>query len=169
MSQFQPALSYTLNWEDPKREYRSVPDKGGFAVAGINSVKWPNDFKRIIEVSLNQRSQLVYDFYQKNFWNLMKIGGLLSQSLANRVFDMGVNASAMTSIRLLQRAIKIYGKNIVDDGIFGPITMEAANSIDSERLLAAFRTQRFHYYKEIVDEHPEDSIYLDGWEKRALA
>jgi len=169
MSQFQPALIYTLNWEDPKREYRSVPDKGGFAIAGINSAAWPDDFKSIVEVPLNQRAQKVFDFYQKNFWNPMKVGGILSQNLANRIFDMGVNASDRTSIHLLQRAIIVCGKPISDDGFLGPETMEAANSIDVERLLAAFRTQRFHYYKEIVDNHPEDAKYLREWEKRALA
>lgn len=169
MSQYQPALSYTLNFEDPKREYSWVPDVGGFAIAGINSAHWPEDYKRIAAAPQYDRANLIYDFYQKNFWNPMRIGGLLSQNLANRVFDEGVNASALVSIHLLQKSIILCGVHVVEDGVFGPVTMEAANGLDSERLLAAFRNQRLQFYKKIVDNNQDDLKYFAGWEKRALA
>ncbi len=169
MSQYPPALNYTLNFEDPNRVYSWVPDIGGFAIAGINSAAWPTDYANIAAAPQNQRAQLVYDFYQKNFWNPMKIGGFSSQDIANRVFDEGVNASSSTSIHLFQRAVIVCGISLVEDGVNGPKTMEAANSIDEEKLLAAFRTQRLRYYKKIVDNNTQDEKYFAGWEKRALS
>ncbi len=169
MSQYQPALSYVLNWEDPKREYLSTPDVGGYAIAGINSHSWPSDYAKISEAPQSARSQLVYDFYQKNFWNPMKIGGLLSQDVANRVLDQGVNGGSEGSIRLLQKAIIACGVTAGEDGVFGPQTMEAANSLDPDRLLSSFRNQRLSFYKKVVDNNEHDAQYFDGWEKRALA
>jgi type VI secretion system secreted protein VgrG len=168
MSSYSPALSFTLDWEDPKRLYSVVPDAGGYSVAGINSAAFPKDFAAISSAPQTQRSQMVYDFYLKEFWNPLKVGGILSQALANRVFDEGVNASSYTSIHLLQRAVVSLGQILKEDGVLGPTTIEIVNELDPEKLLAAFKDQRLKYYRSIVDNNPSDSKYLEGWEKRAL-
>jgi lysozyme family protein len=170
VSQFQPGLSFLLNNEDPKHQYAAVPDIGGFAIAGINSASWPSDYAKIAALPQSQRTQAVSDFYQFNFWNKMQIGGLVSQDVANRVLDMGVNAGAITGIKILQKALWALGcSGIIIDGILGTITIEAANSFDSDRLLASFRQTRLAYYQKIVDNNPQDQKYFTGWEARALA
>lgn len=169
MSEFIPALSYTLNWEDPKRDYAVVPDVGGFAIAGVNSNSWPEAYREITETSQSQRYAKISYFYYENFWVPLKIKGLDSQDLANRVFDEGVNASSLISSKLLQRAISSLGKNLEVDGVIGPATLEAANSLDQEKLLVAFKEIRLHYYEDIVANHPQFSNYLGEWRKRALA
>jgi lysozyme family protein len=169
MSQFQIALSYVLSWEDPNGKFLPVPDVGGQAVAGINSAKWPIDFDKVMSVSAENRPQLVYDFYQKNFWNPLKIGAIQHQDISSRILDQAVNGGTHSPIRLLQRAVAACGKSLVEDGILGPVTIDTVNSLDQGDLLAAFRNQRLLFYKKIVDNNPEDAKYLKGWEKRALA
>ena len=165
MSQFVLALSYTLNWEDPKREYLPVPDVGGFAIAGINSHYWPREFEEIKAAStIVQKQNLVFKFYQINFWNPMKLGGLDSQDLANRVFDEGVNASTHIAIKLLQRSL-----HVLEDGTMGPDTLQAANIQDPDKVLALYRTTRLNYYRRVVDVNSDDSRFFGEWEKRALA
>lgn len=169
MSQFLPALQFTLNWEDPKREYESVPDNGGFAIGGVNSRAWPENYAQINTALPAERPLLVYNFYEGNFWDPIKIGGLALQELANRVFDEGVNANPEVSIKLLQQSINLLKNDLTIDGFLGPLTLEAANDMNSDSILAAFRTQRLDYYKKIIVAYPQFEKYFDGWEKRALA
>lgn len=169
MSQFLPALQFTLNWEDPHRSYESVPDNRGFVIAGVNSKAWPENYAQIKAASQADRPKLVYNFYMNNFWDPIKIGGLTLQDLANRVFDEGVNANPEVSIKLLQESINLLKGDLTVDGLLGPLTLEAANDIDSDSIVAAFRTQRLEYYRKIIVTYPQFEIYFDNWEKRALA
>lgn len=169
MSQFLPALQFTLNWEDPHRAYEVVPDNGGFAIAGVNSRAWPENYTEINSASQADRPKLVYDFYEANFWDPIKIGGLTLQVLANRVFDEGVNANPEVSIKLLQESVNLLKGNLTIDGLLGPLTLEAANDTDPDSIIAAFRTQRLDYYKKIIVAYPQFEKYFDGWERRALA
>lgn len=168
MSQFPPALSFTLDQEDRSRKYKPVPDTGGFAIAGVNSATWPAAFQEILAAPQLHKVMLVSDFYLQNFWVPWKYGGLNSQDVANRVFDEGVNASPEVSIKLLQICINLVGEKLQVDGSLGPLTLEAANNIDEDRLLAAYRSARLKYYQGIIKTHPEFAKYLDGWEKRAM-
>lgn len=169
MSQYLPALNYTLDWEDPKRLYAVVPDTGGYAISGINSAAWPVEFKAISSAPQKERSNMVFDFYRFNFWNVMKVGGINFQDLANRVLDEGVNASSEVGIKLLQRATLAVGSKLDVDGVMGPETLEVVNGLDPERLLAWYRQTRLNYYIDITTEHPQFERYLPEWEIRAKA
>jgi lysozyme family protein len=170
MSQYPPAFSFLMDNEDPRRQYRVVPDSGGYAISGINSKIWPKDYFEVSMAPQDQRPQIVYDFYQKNFWVPSQVGGLDFQEVANRVFDEGVNAGGETAIKLLQKSlIKLGAVTLKMDGILGADTRDCANSQDPDRLLAVFKNVRLTYYKRIVDNNAVDSKYLGEWEKRALA
>lgn len=169
MSQYPPALKYVLDEEDPRRQYKNVPDSGGYAIAGVNSHAWPSDYVIIFNAPVEKRPQLVYDFYQKKFWNPMMIGGIDFQDIANRVLDEGVNAGGDTSIKLLQMCLVQMGHSVKIDGILGPDTRTTVNAQDPERLIALFRNIRLSHYKKIADNNPTKIKYLGNWERRALA
>jgi len=42
MANFDVALQWALDFEDPQRKYAVVPDVGGYAVAGVNSHVFPS-------------------------------------------------------------------------------------------------------------------------------
>lgn len=169
MSQYPPALKYVLDEEDPKRHYKNVPDSGGYAIAGVNSHEWPADYVIIFNAPLENRPQLIYDFYQKKFWNPMQVGGIDFQDIADRVLDEGVNAGGITSIKLLQMGLVQMGLKVEVDGILGPDTRTTVNAQDPEKLLAVFRNIRLFHYKRIADHNPTKVKYLGDWERRALA
>jgi lysozyme family protein len=169
MSQYQPALNYVLDWEDAKRQYRILPDNKGYAVSGVNSIEWPLDYKNIAAALLKDRPQLIYNFYQNQFWNPMKLGALDFQDVANRIMDEGVNTGSATAIKLLQKSLVSLHQALAVDGVMGPDTWDATNAQDPEILLATFRNSRLMYYKRIIDNNPQDATYFAGWEKRALA
>lgn len=167
MAQFQPALDYVLDWEDPKREYAAVPDVGGQAIAGVNSAAWPVDYPVIAAASGADRIRLVSNFYRYKFWNPIQVGGIQDQDTANRVMDQSVNGGGKTGPRLLQEAANSIGANLIEDGALGPDTLEAVNGIDPDRLLATYRLARTNHYKSIAAAIPADAQYLPEWLKRA--
>ena len=169
MSLFPPALSFVLDNEDRQREYATVPDAGGFAISGINSHAWPQDFEFISAIPQEHRGPAVSAFYQTEYWDEMKLEGLDSQDLANRVMDMGVNGGAHESIELLQRAANTLGSALTVDGILGPVSTGALNALNEENLLLAFKRARLQHYQEIVDANPSRAQYLSAWEARATA
>ena len=170
MSEFFPALQYTLNFEDPNREYHAVPDVGNsHSIAGINSAVFPVAFLGLNSLPPAQRPSPVAQFYFTDFWVPMGVGMIKNQDLANRVFDEGVNVGSETSIKLLQQATNALGGELDVDGQNGPRTITAVNRCVPVDLLNAFRDQRVLRYREIVASKPDDARYLAGWEARARA
>lgn len=170
MAQFPPALDYILNNEDRNREYAIVSDRGGEAIAGINSRSWPTAFVNIARLPQAQRGAAVANFYLTEFWNVMRLGGLESQDVANRVMDEGVNAGPYTATRMLQEAVNQAQRwDVSIDGILGPDSLTAVNDADQEKLLAIYRTLRIQRYEKIVKLRPDDAQYLPAWEARARA
>ena len=169
MSQFPPALQFLLSCEDytPPR-YQAVQDNnGGGVIAGINSKSFPDQYGAIAQLDQNMRADAVYKFYFSYFWQPMSLGGLTSQVAATGVLDMAVNGGQGTSVKLLQQALVALGKAITVDGHIGPMTLEAANSLDPDRLEAAFIAQTEDRYREIVEKNPDNADFLEPWLARA--
>jgi len=166
MSQFPPALDFILNNEDRNREYAIVPDKGGQAIAGINSHYWPTAFANISRLPQGERGPAIANFYKTEFWDVMRLGGINSQDLANRVLDEGVNAGPYTACRMLQQAVnQAHGWNLTVDGILGPDSLTAINDSDSDKLIAVFGQLRQARYKATPGTEQEHA----AWEARARA
>lgn len=169
MSQFQEAFQYTMLFEDRYREYAVQPDPGGFAISGINSAAFPDEFARIQAIPQSERGPSVEEFYQSKFWTPMKIGGINDQDLANRVFDMGVNGGSVEAVQLLQQAVGALRHPVTVDGHIGPETLQAVDECEHDAILAAYRQQRQDYYKAVVVKNPDKAKYLKGWLRRAIA
>jgi lysozyme family protein len=172
MSSFETAYNWMMDNEDAARTCAQVPDAppGAFAISGINSAAWPEEFEAIAALSEDQREPLVQEFYENHFWNNW-YAQMVSDDLCKRVFDFAVNAGSAASVRCLQQALNALagsgGAQLVDDSDWGPITVDAANSADSAALVAAFQAERAAFYQAIVAAKPSLSIYLAAWTVRA--
>jgi lysozyme family protein len=170
MAQYLPAFSFLMGNEDSRLQYADVPDAGGRAISGINSLSFPDDYARIAAIAQIQRGPAVAEFYLKNFWNPMRAGGIEDQEVANRYFDAGVNMGMHTSCKLLQEAVNLLKPDLLkEDGMNGPATLAAVNAQDPESLLAAFRSLRMGHYQAIIDRDPSKAIYKSSWSARAQA
>lgn len=167
MAQFAPALDFLLDNEDSRRQYAVVPDAGGYAIAGINSNSWTSDYAAIAAMPQASRGPAVAAFYQTKFWNPLNAGGIDDQDVANRLLDESVNAGLREGVVLLQRAANACGGTLTVDGSIGPMTLEAVNGIDPEKLLAAYRAARVNLYTAILQAHPDDAVYAAQWMARA--
>lgn len=165
MALFSTALAWTLdNWEDPTHEYKIEPDAppGAFAIAGVNSVENAVAYHLIAAAEQDERAPLVSHFYQNAFWNQW-LEQLTSDELAKRVFDAAVNMGSFAAVQCLQRALRLSA-----DGLWGPITLDAANSAMPSYAVLSFKQERASYYDSIVAAKPQDEKYRDNWRKRAL-
>ena len=171
MASFSTALAWTLdNWEDPSHEYKKAPDAppGAFAIAGVNSAAWPEDFFAISTFPQNERAAPVAAFYSKHFWTNW-LSQVASDEVAKRVFDAGVNMGSGTAAKLIQAAVNACGGSVAVDGQLGPGSLAAVNGCDPVALVTAFKKQRSDHYRRIVALNPANEKYLAGWLERAQA
>lgn len=69
----------------------------------------------------------------------------------------------ITAIKLAQSAVQV-----TPDGVFGPVTLAAINSIDSDKFILNFALLKVARYRDIVLKNPDDSKFLLGWINRSL-
>jgi hypothetical protein len=177
MANWNTTYNWMMDEEDAQRACEQVPDAspGGvagpcFAISGINSGAWPEEFAAIEALPQGERKPLVKQFYENHFWNKW-YAQLVSDEVCKRVFDFAVNGGSGAAVRCLQQAVNSLAgtgwAQLVDDGDWGPITVDSVNSADPVALVAAFQAQRISHYKAIVAANPSKAIYLATWIARA--
>jgi hypothetical protein len=173
MADFNVAFQWAMQFEDPRMACAQVSDAPPegcpppcYAISGINSGAWPEDFAAIAALELAPRAAAVQAFYQAKFWNNW-LAQLATDDLAKRVFDFGINGGAGTSVITLQKAVNSLGGNLTVDGGWGPNTLAAANNCDQAALVQAFIAARAAHYQAIAAKNPADAPYLAGWLARA--
>ncbi len=129
-------------------------DPGGLTNYGISQKQYPN--LDIVNLTVNQATQIYYNDY----WLRMNLDLLSDDLLKLHLFDMGVNAGIKTAIILLQRIL-----GVTQDGIIGPNTASISNNFIGN-LVQSYIEARENYYKYIVQIHPNESIFLNGWINR---
>ncbi len=177
MASFEKAIKIVLKHEGG---YADDPtDRGGETYRGISRRYHPrwegwkivDDHKSWMafpeSLATDLRLEpLVIKFYRDEFW---KYGGLVSQKLANKVFDAAVNMDSPNAHRILQRALRQVGFKVKVDGAFGPKTLRAANSANLQKLLLEFRAYACVYYAKIVARKPKQVKWIYGWMRRAVS
>ena len=168
MADFSQAVARTIIFEGG---YVNNPhDSGGETYEGISIKNWPKweGWVRLHSHPQGDRLDLdsilqgmVVDFYRVHFW---QYDGINDQDVADKVFDLGVNVGKVHAVKILQQVV---GTN--QDGIYGPNTERLVNSHPRGSLTPLIKTSAEKYYLAIVQSHPEDSQFLQGWLKRAEA
>lgn len=100
--------------------------------------------------------------YRQEFWEPVK--NIPDSRLATKVFDAGVNIGIKKAIAIFQR---ILPRNVVTDGIVGPITINAVKQGKYRQILSAYIRELIYYYTDISKKNQLDK-YLIGWIKRAI-
>lgn len=85
-------------------------------------------------------------------------------------FDFAVNAGNGRAALTLQKAV-----DVTQDGIIGPKTIAAANTLPPEVLVKTYSDLRRDFYNVLATKRPKDKKFLKGWlarvdrvEKKAL-
>lgn len=145
-------------------------DPGGITNYGI-SLRWlktvqPNATADTIRALTRDQAA---DLYRRHWWEPNGYDKL-PPLIGAKVFDLAVNMGASHAHRCLQRAIRAApGTALVDDGILGPKTREAAEACDQAALLAALRSEAAGRYRMLAEVNDKLRVFLTGWLNRAYS
>jgi lysozyme family protein len=136
-------------------------DAGGETKFGISKRSYPH--LNIRDLTRDQVRQI----YFVDFWMKARCEEIVDENIAIKFFDLAVHCGIPQAVKLLQRALRAAGANVVEDGIIGPITSKAINEADPTDLLAALKSEAAGYYRLIASTNPSQQKFINGWLNRA--
>lgn len=161
MSDFGPAFSFMLPHEGG---YVNDPDDpGGETKFGISKRTYPN-----LDIA-NLTQEDAAQIYQRDFWNSQPYQMVISQNVANKIFDLAVDMGFHRAHEITQRSCSELGHLTTADGKMGPLTVAAINACDPQQLLDAIRGNARTFYFTLATEKPTNAKFLEGWLRRANA
>jgi len=138
------------NWTGGKKGVGTL--KG--TMYGVSAASYPGE--DIANLTLDRAKAI----YARDFWGPAGCDAL-PDLLKYEMFDLAVNTSApgkpATAIKILQAAV-----GTMQDGILGPKTLQAAQSLDPNRALRRLQAGRLRYYTGLVNW----PAYGKGWVNR---
>jgi lysozyme family protein len=158
-SKFLKAFDYMLKHEGGY--VNDSADPGGETRFGISKRSYPNlDIKTL---TLDQAREI----YHRDFWTKAKCEQINDENLVLKFFDLCVNMGISQVTKLIQRALRATGAQVVEDGVIGPVTLAAINKADPTDLLAALKSESAGYYRLIASINPSQQKFIEGWLNRA--
>ena len=125
-------------------------DPGGLTKYGISQRSYPGEDIR--GMTLDRAKEI----YRRDFWGPAGCD-TVPPGLKFDLFDMSVNAGVRRAVQTLQRAV-----GETPDGILGPRTLQAVQSMDPERLVARFNGWRLDHLNDL----PTWPSFGRGWTQR---
>lgn len=149
-------------------------DRGGATNRGITLRTWERyghdkngdgiiskeDIKLITE-------QDAIDIYKLQYWDTLRADEIRSQSVANILFDFGVNSGVSRAIKSVQWILNTrHRKDIAVDGIIGPQTIGAINSVSGAALTRDIKDMRKSFYHFLANDLDNvKTMYIDFFEE----
>jgi lysozyme family protein len=116
---------------------------------------------------------LVQAFYKKHFWDVNRLDQVSNQSIANEMFDTGVNCGIVVAANFLQRSLNLLNRNgknypdLIVDGKIGPVTLGVLNRHPSPKnILKCLNGFQFHWYVLICERDKSQEEFFNGWLER---
>lgn len=169
MANIDKLAPFILRWEggfvnDPV-------DKGGATNMGVTigtwrSVGYDKDGDGDIDVDdlhLLDKEDVIERVLRPHYWNRWRADEILNQSVANILVDW-VWASGTHGIKRPQRIL-----GVTADGIVGPKTIAAVNSMDPMELHFRIKNDRIKFIDEICQRDHSQERFRKGWLNRINA
>jgi len=159
---FTAAFNYTLGNEGGYTN--DAADAGGPTNWGITI----HDYSRYLgraatAAEVRAMSKDVAEaIYKKWYWDILSLDGVNSQGVAMAMFDQGVVRGTGTIAKAVQRLV---GED--DDAHIGVKTLAAINAHNPEALIQQIEAQAEQAFQAIVNSHPSQRVFLNGWMNRA--
>jgi lysozyme family protein len=96
------------------------------------------------------------DIYRRRYWAPVK-ADQLPAALRYSVFDAAVNSGVSQAVKWLQRALEVG-----DDGVLGPMTLQAGANADPARTVARMNGHRLDFMTSL----PTWGAFGRGWARR---
>lgn len=108
-------------------------DPGGETKFGISRKAYPGE--DIAGMTLERAKQI----YLRDYWGPAGCDAV-PEAVKFHLFDMAVNSGVKTAIQTMQRAVQAR-----PDGLLGPLTLQAIQSMPAPRFVARFNGQRLAF------------------------
>ena len=109
-------------------------------------------------------------FYLKYYWKPLKCDRINNDTLAEHLFDCGINLGKKSAVRFFQKSInKCFQNCLVEDGLIGPATIGKLNGVSNNLSFINFMVQeRITLYFSKCYAKSVKFKYLKGWVLRSL-
>lgn len=128
-------------------------DPGGETKFGISKRAYPGE--DIPNLTLERAKEL----YLRDYWGPAGCDAV-PDPIKLHLFDVAVNSGVGRAVRLLQRAV-----GEIEDGVLGPRTLAATNSMPAARLVARLCGVRLAFMADL----PAWAHFSKGWARRIAA
>lgn len=98
------------------------------------------------------------NIYRTAYWNRAR-ADQYDGAIGFQLFDAAVNHGIGNASRFLQRAV-----GVADDGVIGPLTIKAVNSMNVTDVLARFNAERLDFYTKLSTW----PTFGKGWARRIV-
>lgn len=164
MADFIQAYEKTMLAEGGYKLTDIKHDRGGQTYAGISRKFHPNwQGWAYTDRGETPPSELVRSFYKIEFWDKFQGDSILDPKVAESIYDFGVNAGIKTATKICQIIV-----GTTPDGVFGPKTLQAINSVSPDIFVLSFAIAKISRYVNIVDKDRSQIKFLLGWLHRTL-
>ena len=155
MSNFKEAIKLVL-----RHEGGLTKDHAGLTNFGIIG-------KNVKSLTIKKAKEI----YKKQWWKKYNYSRIISQKMANKIFDFSVNMGAYRAHILTQESIDfIKNNNIKIDGILGKITIRELNSLNlfhKTTFLLVLKCKADSFYRGLVSKNRRKyGKFLKGWLRR---
>jgi lysozyme family protein len=145
---FDQAFEKLLGHEGGYVDNRADP--GGETKFGISKRAYPGEDIRNLTL---ERAKAIY---LRDYWGPAGCDAM-PDAVRLQVFDMAVNSGVKAAIKALQKAT-----GETPDGVLGPLTLQAVQSMPAARLVARFNGARLA----LMAELPQWPSFGRGWARR---
>jgi len=158
MANFELAVTKTILREGGGKLHKVAGDSGGTTKYGISQKSYPQvNLEKLTEENAKA-------IYKRDYWDRIMGDLIISQQIAEELFDTAVNMGVKSAVKLLQ----LTNTNLIADGIFGIKTLEAVNSSTPETLMPLYKLIRIARYAAICNADRTQDKFLLGWINRTL-
>ncbi len=162
-------------------------DPGGETKCGITKAKameFELQLKALFKWSgkvADLTEDMAYYIYKQDFWIKPKLDQIYLRHpfIADRLFDLGINAGQTTPIKYMQELLNVFNReqklypDIVADGGIGPGTLKALDAFIAARgnegimrLVTMMFCEQGHHYKKTAEARPASEEFEYGWAGR---
>lgn len=164
MAVFEIAYDKTLKAEGGYRLTNIKGDNGQQTYAGISRKFHPTwGGWAFIDRNEIPPTDLVRGLYRVEFWEKVRGESIISQDIANNIYDFAVNTGVPIAIKLAQMVAAVQA-----DGVLGPKSLMALNSIDGHAFKMAYALAKVARYRDIIKRKPGQKKFITGWLTRTL-
>jgi lysozyme family protein len=177
MADFKSAFQFVLLHEDSTCSGKVTADAGGrtrFGIAERFHPELPDEFFNGPAEEALARAE---EIEEREYWEAMRLEKIEDQSVANKLFDMGVNMGVRQAAVLAQRAANFLlrtgadqaAPQLAEDGVIGGKTLAAINASTAAEYHRVLCELSEAHYRHLAAVNPEQAVNLHGWLKRAQA